>query len=106
MTWAAWAESEAAGIDAIGRWRTIRSLTGGGPAFELDGHRVISFASNDYLGLTQHPAVIAAAHSGLNAVHPDACRLQSRASAIPPPPPSNFSRSDVSACARQRLVLD
>ena len=66
MTWAAWAESEAAGIDAIGRWRTIRSLTGGGPAFELDGHRVISFASNDYLGLTQHPAVIAAAHVALD----------------------------------------
>src|SRR5207237_8409252 len=31
-----------------------------------EGRPVVSFASNDYLGLTQHPAVVAAAHAALD----------------------------------------
>ncbi len=53
-------------IDAMGRRRTIRALDGHGPAFTLDdGREVVSFASNDYLGLTQHPSVRAAARDAI-----------------------------------------
>lgn len=52
MSWTAWVDDEAARIRAAGRWRTVRT-------WNLD--RLVSFASNDYLGLTRHPAVVAAA---------------------------------------------
>jgi 8-amino-7-oxononanoate synthase len=52
MSWPTWVEEEAARIRAAGRWRTVRT-------WDLD--RLVSFASNDYLGLTRHPAVVAAA---------------------------------------------
>jgi len=51
-----------------GRWRSPRDFDALGPAGTLtDGGRpVVSFASNDYLGLTAHPAVVAAAHLALD----------------------------------------
>jgi 8-amino-7-oxononanoate synthase len=57
VTWRAWADAEARAIRAADRWRAPRDLDPNGP---------ISFASNDYLGLTRHPAVIAAAHAALD----------------------------------------
>ena len=56
MTWDLWAEGEARSIRDGGRWRAPRDLDPG----------AVTFASNDYLGLTQHPAVIAAAHEALD----------------------------------------
>jgi 7-keto-8-aminopelargonate synthetase-like enzyme len=64
-SWNRWARAEGAEIATAGRWRTIRDLDSGGPAAHLDGREVVSFASNDYFGLSQHPAVRAAAHEAI-----------------------------------------
>jgi 8-amino-7-oxononanoate synthase len=68
MRWTDWAEEEGATIRAVGRWRAPRDLDAAGPEGKLapDGRPVVSYASNDYLGLTQHPAVVAAAHAALD----------------------------------------
>ena len=64
--WDEWVDSQAESVKAQGRWRRLRPLDGPGPDFRLaDGTAVVSFASNDYLGLSTHPAVRAAAHDAL-----------------------------------------
>ena len=60
-SWTDWFDSQTASIHASGRWRAPRSFDANGPVGEFDGRQVISFASNDYLGLTTHPSVRQAA---------------------------------------------
>lgn len=68
MSWLEWAAEQARAIRAAERWRAPRDLDAAGPEGKLapDGRPVVSYASNDYLGLTQHPAVVAAAHAALD----------------------------------------
>ena len=61
MDWIGWANDELDDIRAAGRWRETRSFDAHGPAGALEGQPVVSYASNDYLGLSAHPAVAAAA---------------------------------------------
>lgn len=68
--WHRWIEEQCRVVEAAGRWRTPRELDACGPAGTLvtpDGPReVVSFASNDYLGLTTHPAPRAAAAAAID----------------------------------------
>lgn len=69
-TTAGWDERVDRELDAIraaGRWRVTRDVaTSGAVTGLVDGREVVTFASNDYLGLTHHPAVVAAAHAALD----------------------------------------
>jgi 8-amino-7-oxononanoate synthase len=63
-----WPAMIRARLDAVvedGRWRAPREFDARGPAGTLDGAAVVSFASNDYLGLSAHPTVIAAARDAV-----------------------------------------
>ena len=62
MSWTDRAHAEAQRLRTEGRWRGTRAFDAAGPTGVLpDGSQVVAFASNDYLGLTAHPTVRAAA---------------------------------------------
>ncbi|HEY6057046.1 MAG TPA: aminotransferase class I/II-fold pyridoxal phosphate-dependent enzyme, partial [Candidatus Limnocylindrales bacterium] len=49
-------------------YRPLRIMSSAqGPEAVVDGRRVISLASNDYLGLTHHPRMVAAARAAVDA---------------------------------------
>lgn len=81
LSWTEWIDDQCRLIDAAGQWRAPREFDAAGPAGflsqpvpgngesddpEVMSTAVVSYASNDYLGLTQHPAVKAAAHEALD----------------------------------------
>ncbi len=55
-------------IRSAGQWRAPVDFDAAGPEGKLapEGRAVVAFASNDYLGLTQHPSVIEAAHDAID----------------------------------------
>ena len=63
--WATRIRAQLAEVVEEGRWRSPREFDALGPAGLLEGGAVVSFASNDYLGLSAHPDVVAAAHEAL-----------------------------------------
>ena len=70
--WADWVDEACDSVAAAGQWRSPRSFDARGhegllPADPRTAARpVVSFASNDYLGLTTHPAVVAGARAALD----------------------------------------
>jgi 8-amino-7-oxononanoate synthase len=67
VTWTEWAQGRANKTRARDRWRQPLDFDARGPRGQLaEGRSVVSFASNDYLGLSSHPEVVAAAHDALD----------------------------------------
>ena len=59
-------QSESDALKRSNRLRTLKTSTREGVDVTQDGKRYISFSCNDYLGLSQHPAVMEAAKKAMN----------------------------------------
>lgn len=66
QTWSARATEELDALRGMNRFRQSVAFDGGGPEGVVRGRHVVSFASNDYLGLASHPRVKAAAHAAID----------------------------------------
>lgn len=65
-----WIEAELAAIDARGERRRLDAWPAPGPYLNANGQRLLNLAGNDYLGLTAHPDVRAAAAAAAHEVAP------------------------------------
>jgi 8-amino-7-oxononanoate synthase len=68
VSWISWARRECDALRFAGLWREPRDVDTRGPVGRLpvSGQPIVSFASNDYLGLASHPKVVAAAREALH----------------------------------------
>lgn len=67
MSWTHWTRTELAAIRNADRFRRLIPFEpASGPAGSVRGRPVISFAANDYLGLSFHPRVLQAAHAAID----------------------------------------
>src|SRR4026209_1444049 len=56
-----WIDQELAGLKQAGVYNRIRTIgSPQGAWLEVDGKKVLNFCSNNYLGLANHPALVAA----------------------------------------------
>jgi 8-amino-7-oxononanoate synthase len=64
--WSDWAQEQLDGIRSARRWRSTVAFDGAGVKGRVGDREVISFASNDYLGLASHERVCAAARDAID----------------------------------------
>ena len=72
-----WIAQELEGLKQAGLYNRIRTIESPqGAWLQVDGKRVLNFCSNNYLGLANHPDIVAAAQkaTGLMGVGPAAVR--------------------------------
>ena len=65
MSWTSWANAELASLRSADRLRSLVAFDGSSTSAMVAGRHVISFATNDYLGLANHPQVCAAARAAI-----------------------------------------
>lgn len=77
--------NELQGISSDGLLRSIRPLdSGGGPSVARNGRRLHNFASNDYLGLSVHPALTDAFIEGIKRYGSGAASARLVCGSLPP----------------------
>ena len=66
--WSSLVQARRERLAAEGQWRAPTTFDGRGPEGVLveNGTKVVSFATDDFLGLSLHPTVVAAAHEALD----------------------------------------
>lgn len=63
--WNTWVAEQLDRVRREGRWRKLIAYDGADVTGRVDGRNIVTFASNDYLGLANHPQVRAAAHEAI-----------------------------------------
>lgn len=64
--WNTWVEDQLDRVRREGRWRKLIAYDGADVTGRVNGRDIVTFASNDYLGLANHPQVRAAAHAAID----------------------------------------